>query len=327
MTSTRPPASDGAVARLTPRPLGRTGLMVTPVAIGGGPLGGMRELFGYETPSERAVQTVLRAFEGPFTFLDTAAGYTDGESERRIGEAISRAGGLPDGFVLATKVDRHPQTGEYDGAQVRRSIEGSLERLGVDRVSLLYLHDPEHISFAEGVAPGGPVEELVRIRDEGIAEHLGVAGGPVALMSQYLGTGVFEALITHNRWTLVDRSADELIDEAVALGVGVVNGAPFGGGILARGTAGTDKYAYHRAPEEVLRRIRRMEELCAQASVPLAAAALQFSLRDARITSTIVGVTRPERIEETARYAVWPIDDALWHELDGLAAPRETWLF
>lgn len=287
----------------------------------------MRAVFGYDTPSERAVQTVLRAFEGPFNFLDTAAGYTDGESERRIGEAIARAGGLPDGFVLATKVDRHPETGEFSGAQVRRSIEGSLERLGVDSVPLLYLHDPEHISFAEGIAPGGPVEELMRIREEGLAEHLGVAGGPVALMAEYLRTGVFEALITHNRWTLVDRSAGELIDQAVALGVGVVNGAPFGGGILARGTAATDRYAYQPADQEALARIRQMERICADAGVPLAAAALQFSLRDPRITSTIVGVTRPERIDETARYAEWPVGDDVWAQLDGLTAPHETWLF
>ena len=309
------------------RILGRTGLSVTPVCIGGGPLGGMPELFGYETPAERGVQTALRVFSGPFNFLDTSAAYTDGESERRIGEAIARNGGLPDGFVLATKVDRDTSTGDFSGAQVRRSLEGSLERLGIDRVPLLHLHDPELISFEEGVAPGGPLEELVKIRDEGLADHLGVAGGPVELMSRYLQTGEFEALITHNRWTLVDRSAGDLLDEAVALGVGVINGAPFGGGILARGTSGRLDYAYEPAHPETVARIRRMEELCAAADVPLAAAALQFSLRDPRVTATIAGVSRPERIEETARLAEWPIPEELWPELEGLAAPRETWLY
>jgi D-threo-aldose 1-dehydrogenase len=309
------------------RTLGRTGLSVTPVCIGGGPLGGMPHLFGYETPEERGVQTALQAFAGPFNFLDTSAEYSDGESERRIGAAIARKGGLPDGFVLATKVDRDTRTGEFTGAQVRRSIEGSLERLGLDRVPLLHLHDPEHISFEEGVAPGGPLEELVKIRDEGLAGHLGVAGGPVELMSRYLRTGEFEALITHNRWTLVDRSAGALLDEAVALGVGVINGAPFGGGILARGATGRLDYAYQPAHPEALARIRRMEELCAAAEVPLAAAALQFSLRDPRVTSTIVGVSRPERIEETARLATLPVPEELWPELEGLAAPSETWLY
>jgi D-threo-aldose 1-dehydrogenase len=312
---------------LAKRPLGRTGLSVTPVCIGGGPLGGMAALFGYDTPAERGVQTVLRAFGGPFNFLDTAAEYTDGESERRIGEAIRRAGGLPEGFVLATKVDRDTTTGEYSGAQVRRSIEGSLERLGVDRVPLLHLHDPEHISFEEGVAPGGPLEELVRIRDEGLAAHLGVAGGPVALLSRYLKTGAFDALITHNRWTLVDRSAGELLDEAAGLGVAVINGAAFGGGILARAGSGRQDYAYQPAGPEVLARIGRMEEICSAAEVPLGAAALQFSMRDERIASTIVGVSRPERIEETARLATWRIPEELWPQLEALAAPPETWLY
>jgi len=318
---------EAIAAALVKRALGRTGLTVTPVCIGGGPLGGMPDLFHYDTPAERGVQTVLRTFAGPFNFLDTAAAYSDGESERRIGEAIARAGGLPEGFVLATKVDRDTTTGEYSGAQVRRSIEGSLERLGVDHVPLLHLHDPEHISFEDGVAPGGPLEELVRIRDEGLAAHLGVAGGPVALMSRYLRTGAFDALITHNRWTLVDRCANDLIDEAVELGVGVINAAAFGSGILARGTGASRDYAYRPAGEEVLTRIRRMEELCSKADVPLGAAALQFSLRDQRITSTIVGISRPERVEETATLAAWPVPEDLWPELEALAAPPETWLY
>jgi D-threo-aldose 1-dehydrogenase len=145
-------------------------------------------------------------------------------------------------------------------------------------------------------------------------------------MGRFLETGLFEALITHNRWTLVDRSAGDLLDDAVARGVGVVNGAPFGGGILARGPQATHDYAYRRAPDEVYRRIVAMDEACRRHGVPLAAVALQFSLRDPRITSTICGVSRPERIEETLDLATRPIPEALWSELEPLAAPRDSWL-
>ena len=307
------------------RPLGSTGLLVTPVCVGGGPLGSMPNLFGYDVSAERGTETALAALTGPFNFLDTAAGYSDGESERRIGAALARIGGVPEGFVLATKVDRDLATGDFSGDQMRRSAEGSLRRLGLDRLPLVYLHDPEHISFEAGMAPGGPVETLLELQREGVIEHLGVAGGPVDLMARYLRTGVFAALITHNRWTLVDRSAGDLIDEAVSLGVGVVNAAPFGGGVLAKGTAQITKYAYRQADDEVLRRIRAMEDACAAHGVPLAAAALQFSLRDPRITSTIVGVSRPERIAETARLATWEIPEQLWEILDPLAAPPELW--
>ncbi|GAA3773095.1 aldo/keto reductase [Plantactinospora mayteni] len=307
------------------RPLGVTGLHVTPVCVGGGPLGSMPGLFGYDVSAERGTETALAALTGPFNFLDTAAGYSDGESERRIGAALLRIGGVPEGFVLATKVDRDFTTGAFSGDQMRRSAEGSLERLGLDRLPLVYLHDPENVSFEAGMAPGGPVEALLDMQREGVIGHLGVAGGPVELMARYLRTGHFAALITHNRWTLVDRSAGDLLDEAVSLGVGVVNGAPFGGGVLAKGTATSTKYAYRQADDEVLRRIRLMEAACAAHGVPIGAAALQFSVRDPRITSTIVGVSRPERIAETARLATWDIPDELWETLAPLTAPEEFW--
>ena len=117
----------------------------------------MPTAFDYETPSERGVLTAIAALDSPLGMLDTSAGYNEGESERRIGEAMRRVGGLPDSVVLATKVDPDFVTGEFDGAAVRRSFEGSLERLGVERVDLLHFHDPERIAFEDAMAPGGAV--------------------------------------------------------------------------------------------------------------------------------------------------------------------------
>ena len=309
------------------RELGRTGLRVPEICFGGGPLASMPAAFGYEVPEERALETVRRVLRGPVPFLDTAAGYGGGRSERIIGQALAEIGGLPPGFVLSTKVDRDGATGDFSAAQVRRSLEGSLERLGLDRLQLLLLHDPEHISFEAAMAKDGPVAELVRIREEGLAEHIGVAGGPVGLMARYVATGVFEVLLTHNRWTLIDRSADQLIDAAHAAGLAVLNGAPFGGGILAKGADRHGRYAYAEAHPVVADRVRHMAAACARHGVPLAAAALQFSTRDPRIASTIVGVTRPERVAETIRLARWPIPEELWLNLDGLAAPADHWQF
>jgi D-threo-aldose 1-dehydrogenase len=308
------------------RPLGKTGLTVSAVCAGGGVLGSMPGNFGYDVPPERGIATVARVLAGPITFLDTSNNYSGGESERRIGAALAQAGGVPEGFVLATKVDRD-SSGDFSGARVRRSVEESLERLGLDRVPLLYLHDPEHISFEDGMAAGGPVEELLRIRDEGIAEHIGVAGGPVALMERYVRTGAFEALITHNRWTLLDRCADALLDAAVEQGVAVVNAAVYGGGILATGTAGSTRYAYREAHPEVLDALRAMEQACARHGVPLAAAALQFSIRDERVGSTIVGFSRPERVDECVAHARVTIPEELWTELDALVPTSDRWLY
>jgi len=297
------------------RHLGNTDLQVTSICIGGGPLGGMNAVFGYDTPSEQAVATVLKAFASPFGFLDTAAGYSGGESERRMGAAIARAGGLPSNMVLATKVDPDPVTGEYTGASTRRSIEASLERLGVDRIELLHLHDPEQISFAAGMADDGPVAELVRMRDEGIAGHLGVAGGPPSVLMKYLETGVFEALLTHNRWTLADRTADALIDYAASNGIGIINAAPFGGGVLAQGTRNVDTYCYSPMSAETRAAIEAVSAVCEREAIPLGAAALQFSMRDPRITSTVVGVSKPERVAQTQQWAKFDIADSVWQEI------------
>lgn len=191
---------------------------------------------------------------------------------------------------------------------------------------LVYLHDPERISFEQATAPDGPVRALIQLREKGRVGHLGVAGGPVDLLRRYLATGEFEALITHNRYTVVDRSAGELIDYAHSRNVAVVNAAVFGGGILVKGPEAAPRYAYRAAPEQIRGGVPRMQEACARHGVPLAAAALQFSTGDRRISATIVGVTRPERIEEILQLAATPIPDALWDELDILCPPRETWL-
>jgi D-threo-aldose 1-dehydrogenase len=307
------------------RPLGRTGLQVTALCVGGSPLGNMSALYGYEVSTERALRTLRAVLAGPINFLDTSNNYGDGESERRIGAALREAGGLPDGFVLATKVDR-AASGDFSGARVRRSLQESLDRLGLERLALVYLHDPEHISFENGVAPGGPVQALVELQREGLIDHLGVAGGPIDLMRRYIRTGAFEVVITHNRFTLVDRSAEPLLDEARELDVAVVNAAPFGGGVLAKGPAAVRDYAYGPAHPDVMARIEAMDAACARHDVPLAAAALQFSLREARVASTIVGISAPERVEETVALARWPIPAGLWDELLALVPAREVWL-
>jgi D-threo-aldose 1-dehydrogenase len=307
------------------RPLGRTGLAVSAVCAGGGPIGSMPENFGYDVPAQRGIDTVIRVLHSPISFLDTSNSYSGGESERRIGAAITASGGLPDNFVLATKVDRDG-TGDFSGARVRRSVEESLTRLGVDRVPLLYLHDPEHISFEAGMAPGGPVEELRRIRDEGLAMHIGVAGGPVGLLWRYLDTGIFEALITHNRYTLVDRSAEPLIEAASAAGVAVLNAAVYGGGILARGASSSGRYAYSAAPPAILAAVAAIEKTCSGYGVPLPAAALRFSMRNPRITSTIIGISRPERVDECLEHVSLEIPDELWVQLDRHVPAPDYWL-
>ena len=132
-------------------------------------------------------------------------------------------------------------------------------------------------------------------------------------------------VLTHNRWTLLDRSAEPLLEDCAAAEVAVVNGAPFGGGILAKGAALSPKYAYRPASPELLHAVSAMEATCARFEVPLAAAALQCSLREPRITSTIVGMSRPERYGEALTLAAYPIPDDIWSEIEALTPAPEPW--
>src|SRR6202790_1695845 len=241
------PSQTEASGPLALRPLGSTGLQVTPICIGAAPLGSMPETFAYAVPEERALATVRAFFAGPFNFLDTAASYGDGESERRIGIVLGELGGLPPGFVLATKADRDMQTGIFSGAQMRRSVERSLRMLGLEQLQLVYLHDPEHISFAEAMQPGGPVAVLQQCKKEGLIAHLGVAGGPIDMMIRFVETGLFEAAISHNRFTLLNREAEPLWEVCTRRGVAALNAAPYGGGLLAKGPGAYPRYMYSQA--------------------------------------------------------------------------------
>jgi D-threo-aldose 1-dehydrogenase len=303
---------------LAQRPLGSTGLQVTPICIGTAPLGSMPQDFAFEVPEERALATIRAFFAGPFNFLDTAASYGNGESERRIGIVLRELGGLPPGFVLATKADRDLQTGVFTGAQMRRSVKRSLRLLGLEQLQLVHLHDPEHISFEEAMQPGGPVEVLQQCKEEGLIAHLGVAGGPIDMMIRFVETGLFEAAISHNRFTLLNREAEPLWEVCARRGVAALSAAPYGSGLLAKGPGAYPRYMYSQASPELLRRARLMEQVCERHDLSLAAAALQFSLRDARITSTIVGITHPERLTETLKLVQQPIPDGLWAELDSI---------
>ncbi len=296
--------------------LGRTDLMVSPICFGASGLGDMPATFGYSVSVERAAATVNAILDGPTNFIDSARIYGEGRSEERLGAVLRERGGLPVGFVLSTKIDRDPDTGVFDAAQARRSLETSLRILGRERFDLLYLHDIEHArSLAEATSRDGALGELFRIKEEGFAKAVGLAAGKVDMMMPLLHDWDFDALMTHNRFTLVNRNAEPMLDLAKAKGIAVMNAAPYASGVLAKGSVAYPRYAYQQANDAALEPIRRIEAIAARYGVPLGAAALQFSLRDRRVTSTVCGVTKPERVKETLEWARFPIPEAFWQEL------------
>ena len=301
------------------RPIGTTGLMVTDIGFGTAPLAGMPDTYGYSVDEATARATLHAIFDGPVNLMDTSRNYGLGRSEARIGAAIRERGGLPEGFVLSTKLDRDMETGRFDAARARRSFEESLEALGLDHVQMLHLHDPEHgLDLTEITRPGGALDELFRIKEDGLATAVGLAMGRLDIMLPLVKDWPFDVILSHNRFTLLNRSANALFDYAHAHGIAVLNAAPYAGGILAKGSARVSKITYQEMDAERLAPVRQVEAVCAEHGVAPGAAALQYSLNDPRIASTIVGVSKPERVAQTLDWAKAQIPGLAWQSLNDL---------
>ena len=306
------------------RALGHTGLFVTPVSAGSGTWKTFEQ--GRDVPVRDSLELASALFSSSLVgCLDTSNNYGLGESERRIGLALAANGGVPEGFLLQTKADRDMTTGDFSGARMRQSLEESLTRLGLDSLPMVYLHDPENTTWDASMADDGPVAALVAARSEGLIGHLGISGGPVDMLARYVETGLFEALITHNRYTLVDRTADALLTLASSLGLGVFNASPYGGGLLTSWPVEPGWYAYDQAPAALMASADEIGAICAEFGVSLAAAALHWSVRDARITSTIVGMRTVSDLRATEQLLAVDIPSGLWDAIAEVPLDESTW--
>ena len=274
---------------------------------------------GKRPGADEAMATALLA--SGFRQLDTSNNYSGGRSEALLGRAIEEAGGLPVGKVVFSKADQDPRSGAFDGDRVRRSFDESTRRLGLETLPLYQLHDPYTITVSEGMAPDGPVQALLELRDEGRIGAIGIAAGERALVEDYVRTGAFDVVLTHNRWTIVDRSAETILNLAAERGMTVFNAAPFGGGILGGSTFRGESYGYQPASAEFLAHLERVRQLCAEWSISVAAAALAFSMREPRIQSTVVGIYSQQRLEELPGLIATEVPEDFWAALDALGEP------
>jgi D-threo-aldose 1-dehydrogenase len=297
--------------------LARTGLTIPPVCFGTSGLGDMPDTYGYSVDEARARSTLDAILDGPYKFIDTSRNYGMGRSEQRVGDAIRARGGLPKGVVISSKLDRNMDTNKFDGDRARQSLEESLKALGLPSIDLLHLHDPEYASNLNDITKkGGAMDALFRMKEQGLCKAIGLAAGRIDIMMPLLRDYDFDALISHNRYTLLNRQAIEMFELAKSRNVAVLNAAPYSSGILAKGASRQPMFAYMPAGEDIKSRANAIEAACARHGVPMGAAALQFSMRSPLVASTICGVTAPERVKQTEEWANWSIPDALWKELE-----------
>jgi D-threo-aldose 1-dehydrogenase len=307
-------------AALKTATLARSGLSIPAICFGTSALGDMPDTYGYAVDEARARATLDAIFNGPIGFLDTSRNYGAGRSEARIGAAIKARGSLPKGFVISSKLDRNMDTNTFDADRAQRSLEESLEALGVSSIPLLHLHDPEYAADLKDVTKkGGALDVLFRMKEQGLAQAVGLAAGRTDVMMPLMRDWDFDAIISHNRFTLLNRNGTEMFELAKSRNIAVINAAPYASGILAKGAAKQPLFAYQPADDSMVSRVKAIEALCSQHGVPVGAAALQFSMHSPLIASTICGVSTPERVQQTIDWANWSIPDVLWKEL--LALP------
>lgn len=298
--------------------LGRTGLKVGRLAMGTAPLATI--FWGNDAGT--AERTATRALERGVGFFDTAPFYGLGEAERRLGRALAAAGGRPRP-VIATKAGRlltHGVDGSVDvcfdfsyGA-AKQSLESSLERLGVDRVDIVHIHDPDdHIHEAlEGTYPA-----LLDLRDQGVIKAVSLGTNSVATAAVFLERADLDCMLVAGRYTLLDRSAAALIDACTRLGVAYLAAGVFNSGVLARPRAGS-WYDYGPASDETLERAAAIDAVCRRHGVSLRTAAVNFPLTNPGVAAVVVGMAAPAEVDENLDALEAPVPDELWQELQGM---------
>jgi D-threo-aldose 1-dehydrogenase len=304
--------------------LGRTGQRVTRLGLGTAPLASA--VWGNDEATAKA--TARRAREAGVTYFDTAPLYGAGESETRLGAALQ---GHRNGVAIATKVGRLLGPGP-DGAvearfdfsydAVRRSLDGSLDRLGVDRVDVVHIHDPDdHVDDAlSGAHPA-----LVELREQGMIDAVSLGTNSVQTAATFLDRCDLDCLMVAGRYTLLDQSAAGLVDRCAERGIAYLAAGVFNSGVLARASEQA-WYDYAPATATVLARARRIEQVCADHGVALRAAAMRFPLTHPAVTMIVVGMATPAEVDENVAAMHAAIPDELWSALAdaGLLTPESS---
>jgi D-threo-aldose 1-dehydrogenase len=329
--------------------LGPSDVKVTRLGFGTAPIGGLY------TPvlDDAAIAMVDHAWRIGVRYFDTAPLYGYGNAERRVGAGLSDR--PRDGFAISTKVgrlvvptdrlapdadvDRQERDGEedafyrgtppgarlifdfsYDG--VMRSIEESLQRLGLERIDILFIHDPDDHWQA---AIDGAYPALHRLREQGVVRAIGAAMDQAQMLVRFAREGEFDAFLVAGRYTLLDQvGLEELLPVCRDKGIGVVIGGVMNSGILADPRPGSP-FNYSPADAAWLGRAQRLKAVCDRHGVSLKAAAVQFVLAHPAVTTIVAGVRRPEHLDEYPMLMREPIPLDLWDEFraEGLL-PKEA---
>ena len=314
---------------MSARPLGRGGLEVGPNSFGVAPIANL----GREISAEDAWETLEAAWAAGVRYYDTAPHYGLGLGEQRLGEFLRTK--PRDEFIVSTKVGRllvenplgaQPDDDgfavvtpllrrlDYSADGVRRSLDESLTRLGLDRIDVVFVHDPDD-HFAEVMEGAFPA--LDELRSSGVITSYGAGMNQTAMLTRFVNEADVDVVMCAGRYTLLEQGAlDDLLPAAESRGVSVVAAAVFNSGLLARDRPSADAtYNYGPAPAEVLERVNAIADVCEAHGVSLPAAALQFTLGHPAVATVCTGARSAEQVKRNAELFDVPIPDGLWSAL------------
>ncbi|MGO4586124.1 aldo/keto reductase [Arthrobacter sp. 2RAF6] len=288
-------------------------------------------------PDAQAAATVNAAWDAGVRYFDTAPHYGLGLSERRLGAVLSDKPRSE--FTVSTKVGRLlvpnaagadekddegfdvPATSkrqwDFSEAGIRRSIEESLERLGLNHVDISYLHDPDVHDLGRGISEALPA--LEKLRADGVVKAIGVGTNSAEAALECIEAADLDLVMLAGRYTLLEQPGVPLLDRCVARGTGVVNVGVFNSGLLARPEVSEDAhYNYARAHRALVERARAFAGVCREFGVELPTAALQFSLRHPAVLNVTAGASSPEQIVANAARMNEDVPEELWAALAGV---------
>jgi len=319
------------------RRVGKTSLEVGEIGVGCGTLGNLYR----EVSDEMAEAVIDTAWGAGLRYFDTAPFYGLGLSETRVGSVLSQ---YPrDEYVLSTKVGKllHPAepaaerygfinampndiTYDYSYDGIMRSVEGSLERLGIGRIDILFMHDIGRFTHGDEnehhfpIAMDGGYKALDELRSSGAISAFGLGVNEVEVCVDAMQFGHWDCFLLAGRYTLLEQGGlHDFLPACVDAGTSIVLGGAYNSGILATGTrrGGTIYYDYGEAPQDVIDRVSAMEDVCDEFDVPLIAAALQFPLAHPAVCCVIPGMGNPKRIAQTLGFYELEIPAEFWATL------------
>ena len=278
-----------------------------------------------QVDQELGVKTLVDALDAGYRFIDTAVLYGRTLSETMIGEALRQRPRLRDEVIVTTKAGRTYEGFDFSFDGILKSVYASLERMGLDRMELVYIHDPMDFPMEDIVSDRGALGALRHLQDQGVIRFVGTAANDPATNLPYISSGEFDAAVIADSWSLINLTAERgIFDAAQRHDVGLVVATALERGLLVTGPVAGAEYLNRYFSPECLDQVRKIQRLCERYAIPMIAAALQWCARHPQVTSTIPGARVSEEASSSFAAAQIDIPDAFWPELESLVKHFDT---